>query len=238
MDRGTGPRASACRTMTEKPERAGPLLGRLRRQLRRPRQEDRARHRQAPQARGRRLRHPRPGRDLHRRPGAARGQRVPLRACSPSRTRRRSTATRSRAASRQIVTTCPHCFNTLKNEYPDFGAQVRGRAPHRLPARPRRREEARAAQDGRGARSSTTTAATSAATTACTSRRARSSRASPASSSSRPSTGTKQQRPLLRRRRRADVDGGAEQGPREREAHAPAPRHGGEDDRERRARSA
>jgi Fe-S oxidoreductase len=23
---------------------------------------------------------------------------------------------------RQIVTTCPHCFNTLKNEYPDFGA--------------------------------------------------------------------------------------------------------------------
>jgi Fe-S oxidoreductase len=24
---------------------------------------------------------------------------------------------------RQIVTTCPHCFNTLKNEYPDFGAK-------------------------------------------------------------------------------------------------------------------
>jgi len=24
---------------------------------------------------------------------------------------------------RTIVTTCPHCFNTLKNEYPDFGAQ-------------------------------------------------------------------------------------------------------------------
>jgi Fe-S oxidoreductase len=23
----------------------------------------------------------------------------------------------------QIVTTCPHCFNTLKNEYPDFGAK-------------------------------------------------------------------------------------------------------------------
>jgi Fe-S oxidoreductase len=25
---------------------------------------------------------------------------------------------------RQIVTTCPHCFNTLKNEYPDFGVQL------------------------------------------------------------------------------------------------------------------
>jgi len=24
---------------------------------------------------------------------------------------------------KQIVTTCPHCFNTLKNEYPDFGAK-------------------------------------------------------------------------------------------------------------------
>ena len=25
---------------------------------------------------------------------------------------------------RQVVTTCPHCFNTLKNEYPDFGVQL------------------------------------------------------------------------------------------------------------------
>jgi Fe-S oxidoreductase len=24
---------------------------------------------------------------------------------------------------KQIITTCPHCFNTLKNEYPDFGAK-------------------------------------------------------------------------------------------------------------------
>jgi Fe-S oxidoreductase len=23
-----------------------------------------------------------------------------------------------------VVTTCPHCFNTLKNEYPDFGAKL------------------------------------------------------------------------------------------------------------------
>jgi Fe-S oxidoreductase len=25
---------------------------------------------------------------------------------------------------KQVVTTCPHCFNTLKNEYPDFGCQL------------------------------------------------------------------------------------------------------------------
>jgi Fe-S oxidoreductase len=25
---------------------------------------------------------------------------------------------------KQVVTTCPHCFNTLKNEYPDFGVQL------------------------------------------------------------------------------------------------------------------
>jgi Fe-S oxidoreductase len=25
---------------------------------------------------------------------------------------------------KKIITTCPHCFNTLKNEYPDFGLQV------------------------------------------------------------------------------------------------------------------
>jgi Fe-S oxidoreductase len=29
---------------------------------------------------------------------------------------------REQGGIRRIVTTCPHCFNTLKNEYPDFGA--------------------------------------------------------------------------------------------------------------------
>ena len=36
-----------------------------------------------------------------------------------------------KVAKKTIVTTCPHCFNTLKNEYPDFGGKLRGRAPHR-----------------------------------------------------------------------------------------------------------
>lgn len=30
---------------------------------------------------------------------------------------------REKGGVRQIVTTCPHCFNTLANEYPDFGAK-------------------------------------------------------------------------------------------------------------------
>jgi Fe-S oxidoreductase len=31
---------------------------------------------------------------------------------------------REKGGARTVVTTCPHCFNTLKNEYPDFGLQV------------------------------------------------------------------------------------------------------------------
>src|SRR5262249_39118807 len=31
---------------------------------------------------------------------------------------------RAGGGARTVVTTCPHCFNTLKNEYPDFGCRV------------------------------------------------------------------------------------------------------------------
>jgi Fe-S oxidoreductase len=31
---------------------------------------------------------------------------------------------REQGGARTVVTTCPHCFNTLKNEYPDFGLHV------------------------------------------------------------------------------------------------------------------
>lgn len=31
---------------------------------------------------------------------------------------------REQGGARTVVTTCPHCFNTLKNEYPDFGLRV------------------------------------------------------------------------------------------------------------------
>jgi Fe-S oxidoreductase len=36
---------------------------------------------------------------------------------------RRNVATLDGAGVRRIVTTCPHCFNTLANEYPDFGGR-------------------------------------------------------------------------------------------------------------------
>jgi Fe-S oxidoreductase len=29
-----------------------------------------------------------------------------------------------KGGARRVITTCPHCFNTLKNEYPDFGAKL------------------------------------------------------------------------------------------------------------------
>jgi len=31
---------------------------------------------------------------------------------------------KAKGGARTVVTTCPHCFNTLRNEYPDFGLQV------------------------------------------------------------------------------------------------------------------
>lgn len=33
-------------------------------------------------------------------------------------------AYKAKGGIRLVVTTCPHCFNTLKNEYPDFGAEL------------------------------------------------------------------------------------------------------------------
>ena len=31
---------------------------------------------------------------------------------------------KEQGGARQVVTTCPHCFNSLKNEYPDFGVEL------------------------------------------------------------------------------------------------------------------
>ena len=80
---------------------------------------------------------------------------------------------------KKIVTTCPHCFNTLTNEYPDFGAkfEVVHHTDFLLGLVAEKKlvpEEA-----GARARSPTTTPATSAATTTSTSRRARSCRRIP-----------------------------------------------------------
>ena len=87
---------------------------------------------------------------------------------------------------KKIITQCPHCFNTLKNEYPQLGGNYE--VVHHSQflewlietgqARPDRRPRSRSG-------SSTTTPATSVATTTCTWRRARSSARSRASRSSR-----------------------------------------------------
>ena len=52
-------------------------------------------------------------------------------------------STLNEAGVTKIVASCPHCFNTLGNEYSDFGGELRGRAPHRAAGRPRARGEAR-----------------------------------------------------------------------------------------------
>ncbi len=74
---------------------------------------------------------------------------------------------------KKIITQCPHCFNTLKNEYPqlDGNYEVVHHSQLLEPARrPTAGSRSRAPRSTSASR--TTTAATSAATTTCTSRRA------------------------------------------------------------------
>ena len=63
-----------------------------------------------------RLRDPGSARVLHRRPGPANGQRIPSSSPTRSRTSRRSTMPAYQGGGE-----LPHCFNTIGNEYPDFG---------------------------------------------------------------------------------------------------------------------
>ena len=53
---------------------------------------------------------------------------------------------------KKVVSTCAHCFNTLKNEYKQFGDRARGRPPHPAaePARARGPADAGARRCGRG----------------------------------------------------------------------------------------
>ena len=69
---------------------------------------------------GRHLRHPRSARVLHRRPGAAHGQRVPLPGDGQGEHR-----DLNEVGAKKIVASCPHCFNTMKNEYPAWAATSR-----------------------------------------------------------------------------------------------------------------
>ena len=50
---------------------------------------------------------------------------------------------------RKIVTACPHCFNTLENEYPRLRRQLRGRPPQRADRGPRALGTPAAPEDAR-----------------------------------------------------------------------------------------
>ena len=113
---GRGPRRARARA--GRGAARGAVLGRLRAGLRRAGPGGRPVDRQADAGRGRRLRDPRPARVLHGRPGAADGRRVhvPVLRAAERRDAERADVTK-------IVTTCPHCYNSLGNEYPDFGGR-------------------------------------------------------------------------------------------------------------------
>ena len=87
---------------------------------------------------------------------------------------------------RKIITQCPHCFNTLLNEYPQLGGHYEViHHTQLLESADRRRSPRRVARPRSRSASPITTRATSVATTTCTWRRARSSARSRASRSSR-----------------------------------------------------
>ena len=80
-------------------------------------------------------------------------------------------ATLDEAGVRKIVASCPHCFNTIANEYPDFGGRYE--VVHHTELLAELVREGRLSPDPRASRRSpTTTPATSPATTTCAGSRA------------------------------------------------------------------
>ena len=67
----------------------------------------------------------------------------------------------------KIIANCPHCFNTLGNEYPDFGGDYEVIHHTELLARLVREGRLTPQRSPRGCRSPTTTPATWPATTTC-----------------------------------------------------------------------
>ena len=118
----------------------------------------------------------------------------------------------------KIVATCPHCFNTLANEYPQLGGNYE--VVHHTQLLGRLVDEGRLTPGARRSTSwsPTTTRATWAGTTRSTRRRARCSTPCPGlrSAGDAPLQGA---RLLLRRRRRPDVDGGEDRQADQRRAH-------------------
>ena len=74
---------------------------------------------------------------------------------------------------KKIVTACPHCFNTIKNEYPQFGGNFEVVHHTQFISELIEAGRSRWPTASISSRSPTTTPATSAATTTSTTRRAR-----------------------------------------------------------------
>ena len=131
----------------------------------------------------------------------------------------------------------PALLQHAEERVPGLRGQARSRAPHGLLARAPRREEARAAEPGARARD-----VSRQLLPRSLQRRlrfaARDPEAHPRRRARRARVLDEATRPLLRRGRRADVHGGAEQESREREAHAAARRHAARRRSPARARSA
>ena len=104
----------------------GPLLGRMRGRVRYPQPEGRPCCRYLPPRGRRAFRDSWPGGVVHRGPGASDGQR--LRLPDPG-DGQRGDARSIRMGERTIVTACPHCFNSIGNEYGQLGGDVQGRPP-------------------------------------------------------------------------------------------------------------
>ena len=112
-------------------------------------------------------------------------------------------ATLEEAGVTKIVASCPHCFNTLANEYPDFGGRYEVMHHSELLAELVR--DGRRVSDRRRGHDHLPRLLLPRATTTCRRRRESSS----GGSADRRDGAKRQADLLLRRRRRAHVDGGA-----------------------------
>ena len=98
-----------------------PVLGRLRAVVRRAGTRGRALDGEAAAGGRGRLRDPRPARVCTGDPARRMGNEYTFQSYAEQ-----NVETLNEAGVTKIVTSCPHCFNTLGNEYPDFGGTLRG----------------------------------------------------------------------------------------------------------------